>query len=50
MTIKFTRVMPAEASFGRNNDWFEITNTGDTWVDLEDGRLLDSHLIQLKVP
>ena len=34
MTIKFTRVMPAEASFGRNNDWFEITNTGDTWVDL----------------
>ena len=34
MTIKFTRVMPAEASFGRNNDWFEITNTGETWVDL----------------
>ena len=26
--------MPAEASFGRHNDWFEITNMGDTWVDL----------------
>ncbi len=34
MTIKFTRFMPAEASFGRYNDWFEITNTGETWVDL----------------
>ena len=33
MTIKFTRVMPVEVS-GRSNDWFEITNTGDTWVDL----------------
>jgi phosphatidylserine/phosphatidylglycerophosphate/cardiolipin synthase-like enzyme len=33
MTIKFTRFMPVEVS-GRSNDWFEITNTGDTWVDL----------------
>ena len=33
MTIKFTRFMPEEVS-GRSNDWFEITNTGDTWVDL----------------
>jgi len=33
MTIKFTRFMPVEIS-GRSNDWFEITNTGDTWVDL----------------
>ncbi len=33
MTIKFRRFMPEEVS-GRSNDWFEITNTGDTWVDL----------------
>ena len=33
MTIKFTRFMPVEVS-NRANDWFEITNTGDTWVDL----------------
>ena len=33
MTIKFTRAMPVEVS-SRSNDWFEITNTGDTWVDL----------------
>ena len=33
MTIKFTRFMPVEVAT-RSNDWFEITNTGDTWVDL----------------
>ncbi|MED5487194.1 MAG: lamin tail domain-containing protein [Candidatus Thermoplasmatota archaeon] len=33
MTLKFTRVMPVEIS-GHANDWFEITNVGQTWVDL----------------
>ena len=33
MTIKFTRVMPVEIS-GNSNDWFEITNVGQTWVNL----------------
>jgi len=41
MTIKFTRFMPVEVS-GRNNDWFEITNTGDTWVDLG-GWVIERH-------
>ena len=43
MTIKFTRVMPVEVS-GRSNDWFEITNTGDTWVDLG-GWMIERHTI-----
>jgi phosphatidylserine/phosphatidylglycerophosphate/cardiolipin synthase-like enzyme len=42
MTIKFTRFMPVEASSNRYNDWFEITNTGDTWVDLG-GWIIERH-------
>ncbi len=34
LTLKFTRFMPKEIS-NRDNEWFEITNTGDTWVDLQ---------------
>ncbi len=33
MTVKFTRFMPGEIP-NRDNDWFEVTNTGDTFVDL----------------
>jgi len=33
MTLKFTRFMPGEVT-NRNNDWFEIANTGETWIDL----------------
>ena len=33
MTLKFTRMMPGEVP-NRDNDWFEVTNTGETWVDL----------------
>ncbi|MDP6899257.1 MAG: lamin tail domain-containing protein [Candidatus Thalassarchaeaceae archaeon] len=33
LTVKFTRFMPGEIP-NRDNDWFEITNTGDSMVDL----------------
>ena len=33
MTVKFTRMMPGEIT-GRSNDWLELTNTGDTMVNL----------------
>jgi len=37
-TLKFTRFMPTEID-NRANDWFEITNTGTTLVDLNGWRV-----------
>jgi len=38
MTVKFTRLMPGEIT-GRENDWFELTNVGETFVDMTGWRI-----------
>lgn len=38
MTVKFTRLMPGEIT-GRDNDWFELTNVGDTFIDMAGWRI-----------
>ena len=36
--VKFTRIMPGEVP-NRDNDWFELTNTGDEEISLQVGQL-----------